>query len=47
VRFTRHRGKVRADVDEVEARLLVQLADENLELVEGNVIGRASWSERL
>jgi hypothetical protein len=33
VRFTRHRGKVRAEVDEVEARLLGQLADELLGLV--------------
>jgi hypothetical protein len=45
VRFTRHRGKVRADVDEVEARLLVQLADEILELVEEPALGEDPLAE--
>lgn len=34
MRFTRHRSKVRADVDEVEARVLADLAGQLLELVE-------------
>ena len=34
MRFTRHRGKVRADVDEIEARVLADLAGQLLELVE-------------
>ncbi|HUR51449.1 MAG TPA: DUF2017 domain-containing protein [Mycobacteriales bacterium] len=39
MRFTRHRGKVRADVDEVEARVLAQLAEEILALVEKPSLG--------
>jgi hypothetical protein len=39
MRFTRHRGKVRADLEEVEARLLVQLAGEILALVEQPDLG--------
>ncbi len=34
MRFTRHRGSVRADLDEVEAGVLVQLAEEVLGLVD-------------
>lgn len=34
MRFTRHRGAVRADVDRVEAQVLTQLAQEVLQLVE-------------
>jgi hypothetical protein len=33
MRFTRHRGKVRADVDAVEAQILAQLAHEILEII--------------
>ena len=39
MRFTRHRGRVRADVDEVEARVLRQLAEEVLVLVEEPEVG--------
>jgi hypothetical protein len=39
MRFTRHRGKVRADVDEVEVRVLDQLAQEILALVEQPSLG--------
>jgi hypothetical protein len=39
MRFTRHRGKVRADVDAVEARVLAQLAEELLALVEQPDVG--------
>jgi hypothetical protein len=45
VHFTRHRGKVRAELDEVEARLLVQLADEILELVEEPSLGEDPLAE--
>ena len=34
MRFTRHRGKVRADVDTIEAQILTQLAHEILEIIE-------------
>jgi hypothetical protein len=39
VRFTRHRGRVRADVDAVESRVLAQLAEEILALVEQPALG--------
>ena len=39
MRFTRHRGKVRADVDAVEAQVLAQLAEELLALVEQPEVG--------
>jgi hypothetical protein len=39
VRFTRHRGRVRADVDPVEVQVLDQLAAELLEIVEEPYLG--------
>jgi hypothetical protein len=39
MRFTRHRGRVRADVDAVEAQVLAQLADELLALVAAPFMG--------
>jgi hypothetical protein len=39
VRFTRHRGKVRADLDAVEAQVLGQLAEQLLELVAAPQLG--------
>lgn len=39
MRFTRHRGRVRADVDVVEAQVLDQLAAELLEIVEEPQLG--------
>ena len=39
MRFTRHRGHVRADVDAVEAQVLGQLAEELLEIVEEPEVG--------
>jgi hypothetical protein len=39
MRFTRHRGRVRADVDAVEAHVLAQLAAELLALVEEPDVG--------
>ncbi|MDP9181975.1 MAG: DUF2017 domain-containing protein [Actinomycetota bacterium] len=39
MRFTRHRGRVRADVDAVEAQVLAQLAEELLAIVEEPELG--------
>jgi hypothetical protein len=39
MRFTRHRGRVRADVDAVEAQVLAQLAEELLALVDAPEVG--------
>ena len=39
MRFTRHRGRVRADVDAVEVMVLGQLADQLLDLVEAPTVG--------
>ena len=39
MRFTRHRGRVRADVDAVEAHVLAQLAEELLALVDAPEVG--------
>ena len=39
MRFTRHRGHVRADLDAAEAQVLAQLADELLQLIEAPFMG--------
>jgi hypothetical protein len=39
MRFTRHRGKVRADVDAIESMVLGQLADQLLDLVAAPSLG--------